>query len=443
MVNNGDQRNNDLRCAYDVFSEDHESQRDELMQLIAKKPNAVVARTVADHRWYTLNRMLAALAAVLLVMIGSLILLNSNTSVAYGIETLTQRLLAVRSLHVRGFLVQKVVNGNGEEETKQFPVRWYFERPKRLWLESYGFSDQGDSKATVVQQNNTGIDGDLRVSEDPSSGKRIMVPVDPRTSELMVELMIQSLIFEQLVHGPVDQFVKVRTEQANGIQCDVYEQKSKSVTGTSGSMQHIWLNPRNGLPVRVDIFRLSSDAEPQLALTLNEIRVNEVAPDDLFPLERDSALLAREFAGIKAVGFSSAGPTRMGTWYALQLSSTKALVCWTQHIIVDGEVKWFTHEPTFSLAGKESNEALKVENLREFSSNAVRWRWSLISLSGEEQLTGATIHATVKYDGNSAFCEILPLQFPTDRLQEVFDVMQELTPSANGEKILTLDSVVR
>lgn len=121
-------------------------------------------------------------------MIGSLILLNSNTSVAYGIETLTQRLLAVRSLHVRGFLVQKVVNGNGEEETKQFPVRWYFERPKRLWLESYGFSDQGDSKATIVQQNNTGIDGDLRLSEDPSNGKCFVVPVTiQRTSSFTVE----------------------------------------------------------------------------------------------------------------------------------------------------------------------------------------------------------------------------------------------------------------
>lgn len=443
MVNNSDQRSNDLRCAYDVFSEDHESQRDELMQLIAKKPNAVVARTVADHRWYTLNRMLAALAAVLLVMIGSLILLNSNTSVAYGIETLTQRLLAVRSMHVRGFLVQKVVNGKGEEETKQFPVRWYFERPKRLWLESYGFSDPGDGKATVVQQNNTGIDGDLRVSEDPSSGKRIVVPVDPRTSELMVELMIQSLTFEQLVNGPTDQFVKVRTEHANGVKCDVYEQKVRSEAGARGSMRHIWLNPRNGFPVKVDLYLLSSDAEPQLVLTLNEIRVNEGAPDDLFPLASDSDPLPQELAGIKAVGSASASPTQLGTWYGLQLSSTKALVCWTQHIIIDDEVKWFTHEPIFSLTGNGSNEALKVENLREFASNGVRWRWSLISLSGEDRFAGTTIRATVKHDGKSTSCEILPLQFPKDRLQEVFNVMQELTPSATGDKILTFDSMVR
>jgi hypothetical protein len=203
-----------------------------------------------------------------------------------------------------------------------------------------------------------------------------------------------------------------------------------------------WI-PRNGLPLRMDLYFLKGSDQPQLALTLSEIRANEEAPEDLFPLDRNSALPPQEFAGIEAVASASAGPTRLGTWYALRLSSTKALICWTQHVMVDGEVKWFAQEPTFLLAGKESNEALKVENLREFSSNAVRWRWSLISLSGEEQLTGATIHATVKHDGNSASCEILPLQFPKDRLQEVFDVMQELTPSATSDRILTIDSVLR
>ncbi len=442
-MNSGNQRDNGLRNAYDVFSEDHESQRDELMSRIANEPNVVVTKSVAQHHWYKLNRMIATIAAVLLIMVSSLVLLNSNTSVAYGIETLTQRLLAVRSLHVQGFIVQKVVNSQGERETKKFPVRWYFERPKRLWLQSYGFSDQGDGRATVVQQNHTVIDGDLRVSEDPSSGNRFVVPVDPRTSELMVELMIQSLTFEQLVHGPTDQFSKVRTEYANGVKCDVYEQKLGGLSDGQGTLQRIWLNPRNGLPVRVDIFHLSSGAEPQLALTLSNILANEDAPDNLFPLEHDHALIPREFAGIEAVGFSSAGPARLGTWYALQLSSTKALVCWTQHIMVDDDIRWFTHEPKFSLAGQESNAVLEVENLREFSSNGVRWRWSLISLSGEEQFSGTTIRATVTYDGNSASGEILPLQFPEDRLQEAFDVMQELTLGATGDNVLTLDSLVK
>lgn len=441
-MSNADPRDDDLRKVYATFSVAHESQRNELMRVIAKEPKVVVSKSVANDRWYTLSHMVAALAAVLLLVIGSSVFINSNVGKAYGIETLTQRLLAVRSLHVQGFIVHKVVNSEGEEETKQFPVRWYFERPKRLWIQGFGFSDAGNAQATIVHQQNIGIDGDVQIFLDPNTAKRIVTPIDPRTSEFRVELTFQSLMFEKLIDGSPRQFQRVSSEQVSGVDCDVYELQLVKLQEGRGWLHRIWLNPRNGLPVRMDLYDLSNGSEPQLAMTLSDIRVNEDAPGDLFPLERSGDLPSPEPVGIRPEGGSaSAGPIHVGAWYGLRLSPTKGLFCWTQHTVVNDEVRWFAHEPAFKSTYSESGETLQVETLREFASNGVRWRWSLVSLPSDEELELSTIYATIKYKGHSASFGSLLLQFPEDRLQEVFDVMQALTPGTTGDKVLTLESL--
>ncbi len=430
----------ELRNAYQAYSTDHEAQREALMKAIAAEALPTGdSPTPPSRRWVLWSRSVAAIAAMLLLVVSVPFVWNATSHKAYGMDGLPQRLLAIRSLHMQGFLSREIVNEDGETESKTFPTRYYFERPNKCWIEHYGFSDPGSGKPTIVRRVNIGIDGHAKLTHDLASGRKLVESIDPRMTELQVELMIQSQMLEQLMNASADAFKKVSSEQVAGVVCDVYEAASIAEERQLGSTQRIWLNPRNGLPVRVE----SSDGEQELVSTLEKIELNVDAPADLFPLVADVDTPPRRPEGIDSVSSSAAGPVRMGAWHSLRLSPTKALVCWTQHDLIDNEKHWFAREPEFTLASNTTPQALTVETLREFVSKDVHWRWSLVRTAGGTELGHRDIRATVTHDNGVTAFEVKPLQFSDDRLPEVFDFLQAVTPGESGSNKLTLQSLTR
>ncbi len=431
----------DYRNAHEVFSENHDILRTQFLERIANSPEpAEPAGPVQPHSRRVLRRSLVALAAAILLAVGVPFLLDGKQK-AYGMEALLDRLLAVRSAEIRGYLRQEIVEQDGSKTQQQFPVRYFFERPGKLWMDQFGFSYPGDDEPTLIRHSIQAIDHDVLEVQSPDQGRKIASRIDPRLAELQVEQMIQGLLFEQLLDNPPEAFEKLRSEELNGVTCDVY-------SVTTGEMpilskQLIWLNPRTGLPLQIAAYQVNASGDEQLAMMLNDITFDNAAPQDLFPLQpakqnHGDALAQR--TGIQAIGSATAGHVGIANWYSLQLNETTALCCWSQREEVDGETVWFNQQPNFKLISTDEVRDLRSRPIRDFESEGVRWRWSIVR--SDKPFIGRTLQVSATQGRSTVSATLLPLRFRTSRLKEMFDVVQSLSGGDQEASAATLDSLL-
>ncbi|MCH9654817.1 MAG: hypothetical protein K0U86_19235 [Planctomycetes bacterium] len=427
----------DYRSSHEIFSQDHNAQREQIMQRIASLPEPV--RSEQRHNRRFLHRSLVALAVVILLAIGAPFLWDGQQE-AYGMEGYLDRLLAIRSAEIRGFLRQEIVEQDGKKTRKKFPVRYFFERPGKLSMEHYGFSSPSNDEPTLIRHMIKSLDHDVLEIQLPNQ-KKIATRIDPRLTELRIEQMIQSLLPELLLTSPPESFEKLRSEELEGVNCDVY-----SVTTGEGairSTQRIWLNPRTGLPEQIAVFDVDESGEEQLTMMLGTIDVDVTAPQDLFPLqqvERNNDDRPAERTNIEAIGSATAGPVGIAKWYSLQLDETTVLCCWSQRETIDGETLWFNQQPAFKLNSADEVRNLESQPIRDFESNGVRWRWSVVR--SDKPCAWRTLHVSATHGRNTASASLLPLRFPKSRLNEIFDLLQSLTGSEEEASATTLDSLI-
>ncbi len=337
MTNANDDRM--FRAAYEMFSSDHDQQRDRLLRGIADAPardgasgpaNEGSAEVPGAAVRRNAKRSLTVLATVLLVALIVPSVWDGSGQKAYGIDDLPQRLLTIRSLEIRRFLVQETVAEDGEEQPHQFPFRYFFERPGKLWLETYGFRFPGEGQPTIVRPAVVAIDDDLHMLRLLDEDRTLATRIDPRLTELLVEHLVQTQMFEQLLGGPPDSFRKTASETVQGISCEVYEATQWRNEKADGSTHRVWLNPNTGVPLQVAHYHTKPSGEEKLASMMVEIRVNKGVPADLFALRGVEDLppaAADAAAGIGMISSGGAGPMRLVTDSGLCLRHEQIVDC--------------------------------------------------------------------------------------------------------------------
>lgn len=178
-------------------------------------------------------------------------------------------------------------------------------------------------------------------------------------------------------------------------------------------------------------------------MMLDDITFNSDAPEDLFPLQRGSQDLGHDLeqqSRVQAIGSATSGSVGIANWYSLQLNESTALCCWSQHEDVGGEVVWFNQQPRFQLVSADEVKDLRARSIRDFESDGVRWRWSLVR--SDKPFHGRMLQVSAVQDGNVVSATLLPLRFQVSRLQEMFDIMQSLSGGDKEDSSASLDSLL-
>lgn len=425
-----------FRASYEGFAANHERLRDELL---ARLPAKVQKGSRPAARGRRLVSAVATLAAMLLVLGGIASLSMLRPQPAYGLADVRQRLQAVQSLYVKGWMYQRTQTEFGTA-TVRFPVERYYKRPGTYYMVSYGFSSNGNDDLKKVTK--------MTMAND---GKRSMVLVEPEkraivgpnSDELQAELFVENGLqvneMMLLLGGLPEGFERVGSERLRGRECDIYE--SKKGKGFP-FWWRVWLDPQTGVPARVVVLSGEAGEEPQLEQDYDVIQANMEPPQGLFTFEtpegfdRTEVTESQPARSIGAFSSGGSGNRSVSLWVAIRLSDEGVLMCWSQSTQTKEGQQWFKDMPRIVLEGieGESERECTERALYETTSGGLQWRWSIVAPKDRKPVGADTL--SLKFSspkGGSMSLGVQPLVFSSERLAEMVDRVQRRSLEESGE----------
>lgn len=436
----------DFRRAYEVFGRGHEGQRAALvakLRLEDAKPQAA-----GRPNWRSRSVRMALAAGLVVAAAGAALFGLRGPERVYGVEGLKERLLAVRSLHIKGWLYQQTMTEFGQA-TIRFPTETFHERPYRQYGTHYGFSIGGDDALERVTRTTIVGDRSRMMFVDHDGKRAIISPTDELNAELAVEQMLQMSLIEKLGQGAPTDYRLVGSERIDDVSCDVYEYVESADSPIRFRLK-LWLNPTNGMPVKVAGYAIEEDGDKPF-WEWTEIALNVEPPAELF-----SFSVPKEYekieppAGTPApplpamMSGASSGDFYFSAWVGLNIDDRAVLVCWTGRSGEADEAKWFDKTPEFELAAMDgAPQPCDEVALWTGQVGDDRWRWSLIIPRDGAAVGAAFLNMTRTEEGSSASLGTLPLTFPAERLTKLVEEVQRRTlPAGAAESdVWTLDEI--
>lgn len=446
---------NTLRSYYDTFDARHDRCRKELLNLLS-------CASIAAHpdntnplpKWLRYSRL--AVAALLLVAIGLLLSFGGGTpQTVYGMEHLAERLMTIRSLHLKGWIYQTITSENGDEKLEKFPTELYAKRPNCIGYRSYGFSIPGGGKPSTVTSAYMASNGKetIVVSDDNREATIANVAGDAFYTELLVESFIQSSIASNFLQGPPEYYRKIRSEDFQGVFCDVYEYHQEEVPFAFEGRHLVWLNRLTGIPMKSESSTVDESGVEKLHRS-EVIQVDVEPPGSLFSFQapQDYKLIkldAKKAAdltmqGIKLSPYGEGGSDTiwLGSWHSLNINERAVLVCWYQYDAKEGEKDFFAREPTFEIYQGNQSRICREHTLSTNKVNDTQWRWSLILPEDKETIGECALRIKVTDDRTRTSQELKPLRFPPERLQDIILEAQRRTlPNKSQQELFSLDDI--
>ena len=406
-----------FRSAYAVHERDHAAQREAMLGALPQE--APIARRLR------LRIAVAAFAAVLLGGLGIAGFVALRPSPAFGLDGLHERLQSLRSIYVKGWEFQRTKTKFGTA-TLRFPIERYYERPSRYYNTGYGFGSQGNDDLVQVTSSYSANDGQRSLMVLRDQKKAILQSnVDPLETELYVEnAMQQSELEQQLTSKHPEEFERVGSERLNGVWCDIYQSKV-----AKDFWRRIWINPTDGLPVRVLGMTRGPDGNEQPDYDYTEIRTNADPPAKLFSFEVPKGFEVIEMKespksrSIQPTGSAAGYNHFAGAWIGLKIDDRAALVCWTQYFEEKEKKLWFHDAPRLVLRGATDRKCSE-QTLYEMKSGDLNWRWSLIFPDDKKPLGLDPLYLKFSGPKHSISLGVQPLVFSPARLAEMVEKVQ-------------------
>ncbi len=431
-----------FRASYEGYATNHDRLRAELL---AKLPAKLQRSSQSAARGWRLISAGATLAVILLVIGGIASLSTLRPQQAYGLADVRQRLQAVQSLYVKGWIYERTQTKFGTA-TVRFPVQHYYKRPSTCYMVSYGFSSGGNDdlkKVTKITMAND--DKRSMVLVEPEKKAIVGPTTDLLQAELMVENGLQVSEIMLLLGSLPEGFEQVGRERVRGQECDIYE--SKKGKGAP-FWRRVWLDPRIGVPARVVVLSGEAGEEPQVEQEYDVIQANVEPPPDLFTFETPEGfdrVEVTEALPVRSIGnFSSgsSGNRSVSLWVAIKLSDKAVLMCWSQSTDTKESQGWFKDMPRIVLEGKSEREC-KERTLYETMSGSLRWRWSIITPKDEKPVGADSLTLSFSSSGDNMSMGGQPLVFLGRRLPEMVERVQQRSLEESGElkKALSLEQL--
>lgn len=415
----------DFRRAYQVFGREHERQREALVAKLAETG----AKPQAARKWPSMR---VALAATLMLMAGAVALFGlRGPEHVYGVEGLKERLLAVRSLHIKGWLYQQTMTEFGKA-TLRFPTETFHERPYRQYSTSYGFSFGEEDKLTQLTRSARVGDESRTMLIDHDGKRAIISPTDKLGAELSVESMFQQSLIEKLGQGAPDHFAPAGSEHVRGVMCDVYEH-ADDPQSPMPSRTKLWLDPRNGMPVKMVVFSIEPDGDEPF-WEWDDIAVNVDAPPEMFSFAVPEGYekIEVDSAATGPSGGGSAGSSNqwVNSWIGLNIDDQAVLFCWSLKTIEKDGPQWFKKPPEFLLEGAQNRPCDEIA-LRTDEDDP-HWRWSLIVPRDRLPVGAQPLRMICKHERTTSIMGATPLVFAEARLAKLVKEVQRRTLPAGA-----------
>ncbi len=372
---------------------------------------------------------------------------TSHDGFAYGIEDVPQRLAEVHSFRLSGW---QWITWENAQKQPQPPIRVLMEivveRPGKFRQTLLGLSTQQGQKPRI-SQSVTMCDGKQQWTVD-AHNKLLYSRRVSRLDALLKTEMIAQNAAKLAVLGPPDaHYRKIGREEQSGHLCDLYEGQFKSEGGAT-TVARVWIDPKNGLPVRV--VRSQPDAHGTLspAIELTEIAVNIPLPEELFRFAgpEDPALAGTGeqaeppalFVAPTAGGSKEDdGETiRCDVWQALRISETASLVVWRRSAPVakNGQAPdWLSGITLFALDPHGKRE-LRHHWVHQ-SNAADHWNWSLVVPTDGKPLGHAEIFLSVRTPRSLTTVGAISLRLQEYDLRDLLHAAQAVMLPGNSPEI--------
>jgi outer membrane lipoprotein-sorting protein len=439
----------ELRAAHELFTAGHTEHRDRLMSALQH------AKQTAPRQswWQTVPMPMRLTAAGLLIAATAALIGLLQGDRAYGVEGLRERLLAIRSLHVKGFIYQQTKTDVGPA-TIAFPTEFYCGRPLLQYHRSYGFGFNDGERLTQVTKHISVSDGNQTMLLDQNNKTAIFSTTDTLRAELQVESSLQIRLFEPLRLADAGEFHRVGEDLINDQMCHVYEHFD-SADEPMRFRTRIWLDPNNGMPVKVVTHAIERNGTEVIFSEWNEIGINVDPPAEMFlfqvpegyqriepahPKAGNSILIGGGgsiSAGGKSASFSQ-GPM-------LNIDNRAVLIAWslrsTGQNVKDGP-QWFDIQPEFTLEDATRRPCDEI-TLRTDESGDQKVRWSLIVPRDGQPLGVASLGIVYRLDRSTGSFGGKPLEVNAKRLPKLVEEIQQRTLPEDTDKaeLWTLEEI--
>jgi hypothetical protein len=342
---------------------------------------------------------------------------------AYGIEDVRERLSKANSLYIAGKSSDGVA----------FEV--YAQRPNKCYRMQTGH------RIIQTAEKNMMIDDQAKTVT--------LTPGDALDARYVVESVLQSEMFDQLLGPPGEKMVKVRAERVGDIDTDVYENRPEVKGGNGSVRREIFLNPRTGLPVKTTLYVRPPGQPDEVELaTIDRIEADGPPPTGAFDFAAPKGYQLREVPGDPADTRRAPTPLtgvhsdhgHFEVYYTLNLSDKAVLVCWSFYDDRKPAEDMKTPDAgTLSIAGRKGkyfDHLLRADKTPE----GHHWRWSLL-IPSDARLAVTDNAPSMTIMGRSVLSATqAPVTFERDELKQfVLDAQKRTLPE--NEKPLTLEEI--
>jgi hypothetical protein len=433
-----------LERSYAELREPNPTQRqavmDRLTQVVREKPAVAPRLPRRALRWISLAACAALVVGVWLSR------MTSSDGVAFGIDGVPARLAEVQTICLRGW--QLVFDrDNPKLPPQRLPFEMLVKRPGKFRHTSTGISSRGGR--SEIQQSLHICDGthDWIVGEGGKlRSARVLNALDAR---LMTETYAQIAIL-MAVLGPAEApYQKIGKDNVDGRRCDLYE--SRLERKAFSTVIRIWIDPKNGLPVRLVRNDTDGNGGPSTETELNEISVNTPLADDLFrfqPAPGDK--LAAKAEPVKAnqpppldtapVCSASTGDTNLELWHTLRIADNAALMVWRRSApqTAPHETRdWFANIQ-IAVPDATGNRLMRHDWVEQ-SLSADRWNWSLVVTADRKPLGRGEMNLTLRSGGTQLSLGFTALRFSDEELRQLLAAAQHATLEAEVPEISLAD----
>lgn len=269
----------DFDQADKAYSIDHDQRENAPLDPIDEEHFA----SPSAHRNSNRMKLIGSLVAVVAVTVSVFLIALSQRRV-YSMEGLADRLTEVRSLYMSGRQNFKIIDQNGNEAWKSYPVWCYLQRPNRFCTNAFDLECPKDNSPTKVREYVHWIDDGKRGQQEVASGHIVSLQqIKPPQCEHEVEGRFQSTNLVKLLSESEHPFIKVDEEQRNGSSLDIYERRSYSPAENFHKLVLVWLDRSTGLPVSFRSSSIDSQGHENEDFFINNIEINSTDGQIMIP----------------------------------------------------------------------------------------------------------------------------------------------------------------
>lgn len=384
------------------------------------------AQAASWRTWRRIGAWLATAACVVAAITVAALLRPPSAGMAYGIEAVPKRLLAVQTIRIRG---SRMVYDQSKPDRPplRVPIEYLVNRPNKFRHTWVGVS-QGVGPPEIRRGSQI-CDGSVEWMVNDSQKQCLSVSISPLEARLKTEMAAQGLIMLAVL-GPPDaptSYKKSGEETTDGRRCDIYERRfgeGISIIAT------VWVDRTSGDLVRVVHDEVQSDGTTRRIMEFDDISLNLPLADQLFsfaapegyktlnpmPAKADQQALLEPMPNYSA---SSNGDT-LEVWQAFRISDDAGLLLWrrsTPRANGDAARDWLSNIE-MKLVAPQQNVTLHHAWLYQAESPE-QWNWSLVAMKDGRWPDHAAIRLELRGRQGRSTLEILALRFSDQELAQL------------------------